>query len=104
MVKLDNLGGQEATTKTAPMIRFDRVSKSFGTTKVLNELELEVPPGEKLAAIGPSGSGKTTIMRLLMTLEQLDAGTIEVDGELVWHERKDERLTPASEQHLRHML
>jgi len=103
MVKLDNLGGQEATTKTAPMIRFDRVSKSFGTTKVLNELELEVPPGEKLAVIGPSGSGKTTILRLLMTLEQLDAGTIEVDGELLWHERKGDQLTPASERHLRHM-
>src|SRR5437667_1464832 len=103
MVRLDNLGGQEATTKTAPMIRFDRVSKSFGTTKVLNELELEVPPGEKLAVIGPSGSGKTTILRLLMTLERPNAGTIEVDGEPLWHEYKGDRLVPASERHLRHM-
>ncbi len=103
MVKLDNLGGQEATTKTAPMIRFERVSKSFGTTKVLNELELEVPPGEKLAVIGPSGSGKTTILRLLMTLERPNAGTIEVDGEPLWHEYKGDRLVPASERHLRHM-
>ena len=58
MVKLDNLGGQEATTKTAPMVRFDQVSKSFGMTKVLNELELEVPPGEKLAVIGPVALGR----------------------------------------------
>src|SRR5947209_16734732 len=103
MVKSDNQGGQQATTKTTPMVRFDRVSKSFGTTKVLNELELEVPPGEKLAVTGPSGSGKTTILRLLMTLERPNAGTIEVDGELLWHERKGDRLVPASEQHLRHM-
>ena len=103
MVRLDNLGGQEATTKTAMMVRFDQVSKSFGMTKVLNELELEVPPGEKLAVIGPSGSGKTTILRLLMTLERPNAGIIEVDGEPLWHERKGNQLVPASEQHLRRM-
>src|SRR6266487_4247392 len=103
MVKLDNLGGQEATTKTAPMVRFDQVSKSFGMTKVLNELELEVPPGEKLAVIGPSGSGKTTILRLLMTLERPNAGIIEVDGEPLWHEYKGDQLVPASEQHLRRL-
>jgi polar amino acid transport system ATP-binding protein len=103
MVELNNLNGQEATTKTAPMIRFNQVSKSFGATKVLDELDLEVPPGEKLAVIGPSGSGKTTILRLLMTLERPNSGTIEVDGELLWHERKGNQLVPASEQHLRHM-
>ena len=104
MVKLDNLGGQEATTKTAPMIRFDRISKSFGTTKVLNELELEVPPGEKLAVIGPSGSGKTTILRLLMTLERPNAGTIEVDGEPLWHQYKGDQLVPASESFCLHPM
>src|SRR5438552_499955 len=96
MVKLNNLGGQEATTKTAPMIRFDRISKSFGTTKVLNELELEVPPGERLAVMGPSGSGRRTILGRLMRLGRRDAGTIEVDGELLWHERKGDQLTPAA--------
>src|SRR5436305_6210585 len=103
MVKLNNLGGQEAATKTAPMVRFEQVSKSFGTTKVLDELDLEVPPGEKLAVIGPSGSGKTTILRLLMTLERPNAGTIEVDGELLRHEHKGNQLIPASEQNLRHL-
>ena len=103
MVKLNNQGGQQATPETAMMVRFDRVSKSFGTTKVLNELDLEVPPGEKLAVIGPSGSGKTTILRLLMTLERPNAGIIEVDGEPLWHEYKGDRLVPASERHLRHL-
>lgn len=101
MVELNNLDEQEARTKTTPMIRFNQVSKSFGTTKVLDELDLEVPQGEKLAVIGPSGSGKTTILRLLMTLERPNTGTIEVDGELLWHERKGNELVPASEQHLR---
>src|SRR5947208_13321296 len=103
MVKLNNQGGQQAAPKAATMVRFDRVSKSFGTTKVLNELDLEVPPGEKLAVIGPSGSGKTTILRLLMTLERPNAGSIEVDGEPLWHEYKGDQLVPASEQHLRRL-
>ena len=38
-------------------------------------------PGEKLALIGPSGSGKTTILRILMTLERIDGGHIQIDGE-----------------------
>jgi polar amino acid transport system ATP-binding protein len=101
MAELDNAGFRDVTAKTTPMIRFDRVSKSFGTTKVLDELVLEVSPGEKLAVIGPSGSGKTTILRLLMTLEQPDAGIIEVDGEPLWHEYKGDKLVPASERHLR---
>ena len=40
------------------IIKFEKVSKSFGDLKVLNDLNLEVKDGEKLALIGPSGSGK----------------------------------------------
>ena len=54
------------------IIEFEKVSKSFGDLKVLNQLSLEVKDGEKLALIGPSGSGKTTILRILMTLETID--------------------------------
>ena len=54
------------------IIEFDKVSKSFGDLKVLNQLSLQVKDGEKLALIGPSGSGKTTILRILMTLETID--------------------------------
>ena len=54
------------------IIEFKNVSKSFGDLKVLNNLNLQVKDGEKLALIGPSGSGKTTILRILMTLENLE--------------------------------
>ena len=83
------------------MVRFERVSKSFGPVECLRELDLDVAAGEKLAIIGPSGSGKTTILRLLMTLERPDSGTIEVDGDLLWHKRRNGRVVPASEKHLR---
>ena len=46
---------------------------------------MQVMPGEKLALIGPSGSGKTTILRILMTLERIDGGHIEIEGEQLYH-------------------
>jgi polar amino acid transport system ATP-binding protein len=86
-----------------PIIRFHQVCKSFGQNRVLQELDFDVWPGEKVAIIGPSGSGKTTILRLLMTLERPDTGTVEVDGKMLWHESRGTQLVPAGEKHLRHM-
>ena len=63
-----------------PMVKFDGVTKRYGTLTVLDELDLEIRPGEKVAIIGPSGSGKTTVLRMLMTLEKINDGVIWVDG------------------------
>ncbi|MGD8753189.1 MAG: ATP-binding cassette domain-containing protein, partial [Anaerolineales bacterium] len=84
-----------------PIVRFDKVTKAFGDLVVLRELDLNVDPGEKIAIIGPSGSGKTTILRVLMTLEKLNAGVIYVDGEPLWHKEVDGKLVKADEKHLR---
>lgn len=89
---------------TAPIIKIDKISKSFGALKVLNDLSMQVMPGEKLALIGPSGSGKTTILRILMTLEQIDGGHIEIEGEQLYHMPKSGGgLVPANERHLAKM-
>lgn len=58
----------------------DRVVKSFGKTPVVNEFSLEVPAGSFVALLGPSGCGKTTLLRMLAGFEQVDQGTILVDG------------------------
>ena len=86
-----------------PLIRFDRVEKCFGEHVVLRGLDLDVRRGEKIAIIGPSGSGKSTVLRLLMTLERLTAGRIEIDGQSLWTMRKGAGEVPADEQHLRKM-
>lgn len=87
--------------KSAPMIKFDGVSKRFGDHTIIDSLDLEVAPNEKVAIIGPSGSGKTTVLRLLMTLEQVDEGTIWVNGEPLTHMYRNNVLVPADNKHVR---
>jgi polar amino acid transport system ATP-binding protein len=83
------------------MIHFDGVTKKFGDNVVLDGLDFAVKPGEFVTLIGPSGSGKTTILRLLMTLEQVTGGTIWVGGECLSHMKRGERLVPADDKYQR---
>ncbi|HEY7591770.1 MAG TPA: ectoine/hydroxyectoine ABC transporter ATP-binding protein EhuA [Actinophytocola sp.] len=83
------------------MIHFDNVVKKFGDVVVLNELDFAVKPGEFVTLIGPSGSGKTTILRLLMTLEQVTDGKIWVGGECLSHMKRGDDLVPADDKHQR---
>ncbi|WJR68775.1 ectoine/hydroxyectoine ABC transporter ATP-binding protein EhuA [Neorhizobium sp. CSC1952] len=87
----------------SPIIRIDNIVKRFGPLTVLDSLSIDVMPGEKLALIGPSGSGKTTILRILMTLETISGGHIEVDGEQLYHMKKGADLVLADERHLHRM-
>ncbi len=84
-----------------PMVSFKGVTKRYGPLTVLDALDLDIAPNEKVAIIGPSGSGKTTVLRMLMTLERIDEGVIEVAGEPLTHMHKNGRLVPADKAHLR---
>ena len=66
---------------TAPAILVKKLSKSFGDTEVLHEIDLEIAEGAATCVIGPSGSGKSTFLRCLAFLEEANSGVIEVFGE-----------------------
>ncbi|MEU7479073.1 amino acid ABC transporter ATP-binding protein [Lentzea sp. NPDC042327] len=74
------------------MIEIRDVHKSFGTTEVLRGVDLSVPAGSVTCVIGPSGSGKSTLLRVLNHLERLDAGEVEIDGELIGYRRHRGKL------------
>lgn len=60
-----------------------RVSKSFGQHRVLDELDLEVQPGEPLCLLGRNGAGKTTLLRILAGLIRPEAGSIWLDDQQI---------------------
>jgi multiple sugar transport system ATP-binding protein len=66
-----------ASTTGVP-VTFDNIAKSFGPVRVLEELSLEVQPGEFLVLLGASGSGKTTALRILAGLETASSGRIVI--------------------------
>ena len=85
------------------IIHFDDVIKRFGKLTVLKNFNFSVKPGETVSLIGPSGSGKSTVLRILMTLENIQDGVVWVDDEPLWHEQRGDKLVPASDKHLHEM-
>jgi multiple sugar transport system ATP-binding protein len=67
------------------------ISKRFGSTRVLDDLSLEIAADEFLVVLGPSGCGKSTLLRVIAGLESIDAGAIEIDGRRVEHLPPGER-------------
>ena len=68
---------------TQPIIRFEGVSKAFGTQTVLRDFSLDVEPGAFVSIIGRSGCGKTTLMNSIAGFETLTEGSITIDGQKV---------------------
>lgn len=86
-----------------PIVSYKKITKTYGDLEVLKDIDFDIYPGEKVALIGPSGSGKTTLARLLMTLEEPNSGTIEVEGKNLWQEEINGKLVRAKGKHLREM-
>lgn len=91
----------EITGDNVPMVSFKKVRKAYGKLVVLDNLDLDIATGEMVSVIGPSGSGKTTVLRMLMTLEQINAGVIYVDGKPLTHMERNGVLVPADAKYLR---
>ena len=65
------------------MIRLEGITKSFGSLQVLKGIDLEINKGEIVSIVGPSGAGKTTLLQIMGTLDEPDAGTVQIDGTVV---------------------
>jgi glutamine transport system ATP-binding protein len=76
------------------IVEFKNVVKRFGSTTVLNDIDLTIDVGEVVVVVGPSGSGKSTLLRCINVLETIQSGDISVNGISV-------RGTPAQVRELR---
>jgi sulfonate transport system ATP-binding protein len=75
---LTHQAGLQSSTGLAITLR--GITKSYGSRRVLADVDLDIAPGSFTAIAGRSGSGKTTLLRLIAGLEAPDAGTITLDG------------------------
>lgn len=65
------------------MIKLEGITKSFGSLQVLKGIDLEINKGEIVSIVGPSGAGKTTLLQIMGTLDEPDAGVVQIDGTVV---------------------
>jgi polar amino acid transport system ATP-binding protein len=74
------------------MVLAEGVHKRYGRLEVLKGIDLRVERGAVMCVIGPSGSGKSTFLRCINHLEQINAGRLYVDGELVGYRQRGDKL------------
>ena len=79
-------------TTTTPMVRIEGVDKFYGQNQVLHDVSLDIGRGETVCVLGPSGSGKSTLLRCINHLEEIHAGRIWVDDDLVGYRVKGDKL------------
>jgi polar amino acid transport system ATP-binding protein len=74
------------------MVLAEQVHKSYGKLEVLKGIDLKVERGQVCCLLGPSGSGKSTFLRCINHLENVTAGRLSVDGELVGYRQHGDKL------------
>ncbi|MFM0736295.1 amino acid ABC transporter permease/ATP-binding protein [Paraburkholderia xenovorans] len=79
-------------------ISIQRISKSYGSLKVLDNVSLTMPPGSVTVILGQSGSGKSTLLRTINHLERVDEGLIDIDGEFIGYRREGHTLYELKEK------
>src|SRR6266581_4301540 len=74
---------QRSSEELMALVSFSQIEKSFGATKVVHGISLDIADGEFMVLVGPSGCGKSTLLRMLAGLEEIGGGTIAIDGRVV---------------------
>ena len=69
-----------ASATASGAIKLAGIAKSFGETRVLRGIDLDIRAGEFITILGPSGCGKSTLLRIIAGLERQSGGTVAIDG------------------------
>ena len=72
--------GDRGSKNGERILEVKNLSKSFGTSKILNNINFELYSGDVVGLIGPNGCGKTTLMKCILGLYHSDTGKVEIDG------------------------
>ena len=86
---------------TPPLLKLEHVHKSFGRTRVLQDVSLSLGQGEILFLVGPSGCGKTTLLRIIAGFEAAERGRLHINGRLIFD---DHHFLPPKDRHLGYVL
>jgi ABC-type lipoprotein export system ATPase subunit len=65
---------------TAPLLKLESVTKKYGDLSVLKKVDLQLQVGERVALTGPSGSGKSTLLNCILGIEDIDQGSVFLEG------------------------
>jgi len=72
-------------------LQLSGINKVFGEVHVIKDLNLDIQKGEFVVFVGPSGCGKSTLLRLIAGLEQINGGTLQLDGRDITHQPSSKR-------------
>jgi spermidine/putrescine transport system ATP-binding protein len=78
---LIELSAEERTSLAEPTVRLRDVTKAFGDLIAVDDLDLDIAPGEFFTLLGPSGCGKTTTLRMVAGFEEPTSGTVLIEGQ-----------------------
>ncbi len=76
-------GAQDDEPQIEPLLKLDRISKRFGTLIALQEVSLQIAPGEVIGLVGRRGAGKSTLLQLIGGLHPPTTGTLSFNNQVV---------------------
>ena len=79
--EMETAGGVDRSTRSGVALQLVELHRSWGPTRALDGLSLDIAAGELVAFLGPSGCGKTTALRIIAGLDEADSGEVLVEGE-----------------------